>query len=91
MENIKEPKVLLKVTSLEEGISVECSVHGPEEMMQLVEAMATVADNNPMVMLGLLMSLKRIASETPEEKEKRREGIIDMPNFSKMFNSKNNS
>ncbi|MBR6347457.1 MAG: hypothetical protein IKR80_00730 [Spirochaetales bacterium] len=91
MENTKEPKVLLKVTSLEAGVSVECSVHGPEEMMRLVEAMATVADNDPMIMLGLLMSLKRMVNETPEEKEKRREDIVDMPDFSKMFNSKNNS
>lgn len=88
MENTKEPKVLLSITSMEEGIAVECHVSGPNEIMQLTEGMASVAEHNPLVMIGLLLALKRNVSESPEEKEERHKGMVEMPDFAKMFNDK---
>lgn len=88
MENINESKNLFQITRVEDGIAVELHVSGAEEMAALCEGMASVAEHNPMIMMGLLLALKRNVSESPEEKEERHKGMVEMPDFTKIFNDK---
>ena len=93
MENINESKNLLQITRVEDGTAVELHVSGAEEMAALCEGMASVAEQNPMIMMGLLLALKRNVSESPEEKEERHKGMVEMPDFNKCLdnNTPNNN
>ena len=88
MENINESKSLLQITRMEDGIAVELHVSGTEERAALCEGMASVAEHDPLIMMGLLVALKRNVSESSEEKEERHKGMVEMPDFTKAFNNK---